>query len=107
MSFSYVVVVTGANRGLGLEFVQQILAGSKHLPFVPADATVIATVRDSSKATHLDELKGTYGDRLRIYALDQADATSVTDFAKKLVADQVGAHSKYNSDSHYVTPTTN
>ena len=63
------VVVTGANRGLGLEFAQQLTA---------AGATVIGTARKPDEA---DELKATGA---RVEQLDVADAESVAAFAQRL-----------------------
>jgi NAD(P)-dependent dehydrogenase (short-subunit alcohol dehydrogenase family) len=77
-------LVTGANRGLGLGFVEKILAGSDDLPFLPADVIVVATARDPTKATALHELKEKYGDRLVICTLDQTIPASLTEFLVEL-----------------------
>ncbi len=58
------VFITGANRGLGLEFTRQYAADGWR---------VIATCRDPDKA---DGLKALDGD-IRIYAMDVTDAVSV------------------------------
>ena len=63
------VVVTGANRGIGLEFARQLTA---------AGATVIGTARRPDEA---DELHATGA---RVEQLDVADAASVTAFADRL-----------------------
>ena len=56
-----VVVITGANRGLGLEFCRQYLAkGDK----------VYACSRSPEKATDLLELKQSYGQQIEIVPLD-------------------------------------
>ena len=55
------VAITGANRGLGLEFVNQYLA---------KNYSVIAFCRTPAKAQELNELKKKYNDKLSIYALD-------------------------------------
>ena len=62
-------VVTGANRGLGLEFAKQLLAGG---------ARVIGTARKPSEATELAALGAT------VATLDVADDDSVAAFAKTL-----------------------
>lgn len=62
-------VVTGANRGLGLEMVRQLLA---------AGHGVIATARDPGSASELADLG------VRVEALDTADAVSVAGFAARL-----------------------
>jgi NAD(P)-dependent dehydrogenase (short-subunit alcohol dehydrogenase family) len=64
-----VVLVTGANRGLGLEFVQQLQAKGYE---------VIGTARSPQKAT---ELKATGA---RVEQLDVADAASVAALAGRL-----------------------
>lgn len=56
-----VVVITGANRGLGLEFCRQYLAGG---------AKVYACSRSPEKAAELLELKQTHGGNLEIVPLD-------------------------------------
>lgn len=56
-----VVVITGANRGLGLEFCRQYLAGG---------ARVYACCRAPEKATALLELKQSHGEALDIVPLD-------------------------------------
>lgn len=70
------VLVSGANRGLGLEFVRQLLARG--------DA-VIAACRDPAAATALASLAATRSDQLQVLALDQADAASIAQFARSLV----------------------
>ncbi|MBT8071686.1 MAG: SDR family NAD(P)-dependent oxidoreductase, partial [Gammaproteobacteria bacterium] len=64
-----VVLVTGANRGLGLEFVQQLQAKGYE---------VIGTARSPQKAT---ELKATGA---RVEQLDVADAASVAALTERL-----------------------
>lgn len=71
-----VVVVTGANRGLGLEFVTQILKADHGLPNVPKDAIVVATCRDPSKADDLKKLQQEYQGRVDIVANDVTDEKS-------------------------------
>lgn len=65
------VLVTGANRGLGLEFARQYAA---------QDWRVIATCRDPGKASALEGL----GSAVTIHALDVTDATAVEALAWKL-----------------------
>lgn len=57
-------LVTGANRGLGLEFVRQLLARGDH---------VIAACRHPGKANALNLLAGEHPGRLRVLPLDLAD----------------------------------
>jgi NAD(P)-dependent dehydrogenase (short-subunit alcohol dehydrogenase family) len=65
------VLITGANRGLGLEFARQYLR---------AGWTVIATARDPAAAKDLAAL----GDGLRIVPLDVTSAESVAALATAL-----------------------
>jgi NAD(P)-dependent dehydrogenase (short-subunit alcohol dehydrogenase family) len=63
------VVVTGANRGIGLEFVRQLADRGDR---------VFATVRDVSRATELQELASKHPrDRVTIVPLDVADEHSI------------------------------
>jgi len=60
------VFITGANRGLGLEFVKQYLErGDK----------VFASCRNPDKATLLQQIKDKYRDNLEIIKLDVSDET--------------------------------
>lgn len=61
-------LVTGANRGLGLAFVTQLLERG---------ARVLACCRDPSQARVLDALRAAHGDRLVIHALDVADPAAI------------------------------
>ncbi len=69
------IVVTGTNRGIGLEFVRQFLSRGDQ---------VEATARDPQHATELKALQGTAGERLRIHRVDVADDASVKGFADAL-----------------------
>lgn len=68
-------VVTGANRGLGLEFVRQLLARGDH---------VIAACRHPGKANELNHLAGDHPGRLHVLPLDVADEKSRIAFAHEL-----------------------
>ncbi|HVP62362.1 MAG TPA: SDR family oxidoreductase [Myxococcaceae bacterium] len=68
------VVVTGANRGIGLEFVKQLTARGEE---------VEATARDPGDAAELRALVQP-GVRLRVHPLDVADDASVAGFATGL-----------------------
>ncbi|MCL6713105.1 SDR family oxidoreductase [Pseudomonas sp. R2.Fl] len=57
-------LVTGANRGLGLEFVRQLLARGDH---------VIAACRQPGKANALNLLAGEHPGRLQVLPLDLAE----------------------------------
>ncbi len=68
------VLITGTNRGLGLEFVKHFLGRSD---------TVIATCRDSSSATELQALAAN-NENLSLKNLDVSDAQSMAAFATEL-----------------------
>jgi NAD(P)-dependent dehydrogenase (short-subunit alcohol dehydrogenase family) len=69
------IMITGANRGLGLEFTEQYLADGWK---------VIATCRDPGQAGHLHHLYTLYPDQLLIYRLDVANFTQVEQLAAEL-----------------------
>ena len=69
------VLITGANRGLGLEFARQYAADGWQ---------VYASYRDLSSASKLRRLANTSEDNLRIMALDVTDPSSVKAAVTKL-----------------------
>jgi NAD(P)-dependent dehydrogenase (short-subunit alcohol dehydrogenase family) len=69
------VLVTGANRGLGLAFTQQLLARGDR---------VVATARHPGKATALNALAGEYPGRLHVLPLDVASSKSRDELAREL-----------------------
>lgn len=68
-------LVTGANRGIGLEFARQLLAHGDH---------VIATCRHPGKATALNTLGGEYPGRLQVLPLDVASEKSRAELVREL-----------------------
>ncbi len=60
-------LITGANRGIGLEFARQLLVRGEH---------VIAACRHPGKAAALNALAGEYPARLHVLPLDVAEAKS-------------------------------
>lgn len=72
------VLITGANRGLGLEFVRQYAADAW---------AVIAVCRNPTKADKLQKLMGQYNN-VRIEALDVGDTQSIKILTEKL--DDIG-----------------
>jgi NAD(P)-dependent dehydrogenase (short-subunit alcohol dehydrogenase family) len=68
------VVISGANRGLGLEFTRQ---------YAEAGWTVIAAARDLQKGDALKSLAASHKN-IEIAALDVANDASVAEFKKKL-----------------------
>ncbi len=68
------ILITGANRGIGLEFVRQ---------YADLGWQVIATCREPAAAANLRELAGS-GPRIRIEELDLASPASIDDLAGRL-----------------------
>jgi len=68
-------LVTGANRGLGLEFVRQLLARGDR---------VVATCRHPGKASALNQLTGEHPGRLHVLPLDVADPKAHAVLAREL-----------------------
>jgi NAD(P)-dependent dehydrogenase (short-subunit alcohol dehydrogenase family) len=68
-------LITGANRGIGLEFAKQYLADGWR---------VYATCRDPNSASELRQLADNSGDKLRILALNVTDPASVKAAAAEL-----------------------
>ncbi|MBN8727153.1 MAG: SDR family oxidoreductase [Xanthomonadales bacterium] len=66
------VLVTGANRGLGLEFARQFLARGDH---------VVATCRDVAAASELRQLAAGHEGRLVVLPLELPGAESIRAFA--------------------------
>lgn len=65
-------VVTGANRGIGLEFARQLAQQGNH---------VTATARDVGGAVALHELAAAHSGRVRVAPLDHSDPASVSALA--------------------------
>lgn len=75
---SSTVLITGANRGIGLEFARQ---------YAEAGWQVVATCRNPDEASALRDSAGASEGRMRILALDVVDTPSVA-AAAKAIADQ-------------------
>lgn len=73
------ILITGANRGIGLEFVRQYLARGD---------SVIATCRDFEKAGELKKLQ-VNNPSLRLLELDVSASDSITTFPDRLGSDPV------------------
>lgn len=74
MTSSQTVLITGANRGIGLEYVRQ---------YAQEGNTVYATVRDMAQAFELQSLAATYA-RIHLLALDIADISAIQALAREL-----------------------
>ena len=83
-------LVTGANRGLGLELASQLLARQRH---------VVATCRHPGKATALNRLAAEHPGRLHVLPLDVADARSRDALLRELplVTDEAPLHLLVNN----------
>lgn len=92
------ILITGTNRGLGLEFVSQFLAAGQR---------VIATARDPGNAPALQALREQYPRQLSLHALDVANASSrdqlVNDLADEpihLLINNAGVHGGWGRLNH-------
>jgi NAD(P)-dependent dehydrogenase (short-subunit alcohol dehydrogenase family) len=74
------VLVTGANRGLGLEFVRQYAADGWR---------VFAGCRDPGSAKELGQLAAASGGKVRVLALDVTDTASVRAAAQSLAGEPI------------------
>jgi NAD(P)-dependent dehydrogenase (short-subunit alcohol dehydrogenase family) len=70
-------LVTGANRGLGLEFVRQLLVRGEH---------VIATARKPGQALELNELAAAYPGHLQLLPLELTRPASIAELAREAAA---------------------
>lgn len=68
------ILITGTNRGIGLEFTRQALARGDR---------VVATCRDIATAADLQDLQGRY-EQLEVRPLDVASADSMQEFVRRL-----------------------
>jgi NAD(P)-dependent dehydrogenase (short-subunit alcohol dehydrogenase family) len=69
------VLITGANRGIGLEYVRQLLARGDH---------VIATARHPAQAHDLNRLVAEHPGRLHVFPLDVMDPKAEAEVAREL-----------------------
>jgi NAD(P)-dependent dehydrogenase (short-subunit alcohol dehydrogenase family) len=73
-------LITGANRGIGLEFARQYLAGGWQ---------VYAACRDPDSASELRRLADGSGHKLKVVALDVTDPSSIKAAAAELDAQTI------------------
>lgn len=76
-----VYLVTGGNRGLGIEHVKQFLEKT--------DAKVIATARQPRKADELNSLSKKYADRLSVIELDTGSESSIEVYGMRMPSREV------------------
>jgi len=88
------VLITGANRGIGLGLVSKFLAHGH---------TVIATARNPDGARDLWEFEHTYPGRCRILALDVTDDRSISSFADSLKGQAIDV--LINNAGYLATPS--
>src|SRR5690554_5923007 len=69
------IIITGANRGIGLALVKTYLLGGDR---------VFALCRQPQQADQLNELAASAGGQLTVHPVDMADAGSITTFAGSL-----------------------
>ncbi|KAI0743377.1 C-factor [Daedaleopsis nitida] len=74
----YVWLITGANRGIGLELAKQLLEQPTN--------TVIATARDPAKAVSLKELNNNAKGTLHVVGLEVADRESTRKATEKVAS---------------------
>ena len=78
-----VVLVTGCNRGLGLEFLRQLAnpkTGSKASPNL-----IIGTCRNKNDpGADLETLLNEHGDKIKLHSLDLSQLSSIPDFAQSV-----------------------
>ncbi|GKS70363.1 NAD(P)-dependent dehydrogenase, short-chain alcohol dehydrogenase family [Nitrosomonas sp. PY1] len=74
------VLVTGANRGIGLEFVRQYAQDGWH---------VIACCRNPTTATKLHYLNGQFPQYLKVYALNMIDLAQIEQLSETLSTEAI------------------
>ncbi len=74
------VLITGTNRGIGLEFVRQ---------YAQDNWRVLACTRDPSSAGELNRLVSQFPEAVQVHALDVADHAQIGQLSKKLVSEKI------------------
>lgn len=73
-------LITGASRGLGLEFTRQYAADGWH---------VFAACRDPAGASALRDIEAGAGGRVRVHALDVTDHARIESLARELAGEAI------------------
>lgn len=87
------ILITGANRGLGLEFTRQLLERG---------GQVFAACRRPDSAHELQELKESHGDRLQILQLDVTDPDSIGRSEQRVRSEAVSLELLINNAGIYM-----
>jgi len=95
---SYTWLITGSNRGIGLELTRQLLTDSP-------ETAVIAACRSPDKATDLHALKSKVKGTLHIIALDVSNEKSIRDSVNAVDAILAGKGLDYLYNNAAVNPT--
>ena len=77
MSLLKTVVITGASRGLGLEFVKQLAS-------TPSCQTLVASCRNPESAQDLWKIKESCPEKIHVLKLDVNDILSFGEFFDKI-----------------------
>ncbi|CCM04760.1 uncharacterized protein FIBRA_06950 [Fibroporia radiculosa] len=97
MSESYTWLITGSNRGLGLELTRQLLTSPSN--------TVIASCRTPDKAAELHALKNTAKGTLHVIPLDVSSEQSIRDSVRHVDTILAGRGLDYLYNNAGVNPT--
>lgn len=84
------VLITGANRGIGLEFATQYVADGWR---------VLACCRQPEKSAALDKLAGLYPGRIKVHFLDVADPIQIDQLGQVLADESIDL--LINNAGHY------
>src|SRR3954451_22773808 len=87
------ILITGANRGIGLELVREYLA--------QGDLLIFATCRHPESANELRALTGEHPDQLKILALDVTDRAAIDSAVEQITAQVDGLDVLYNNAGIY------
>lgn len=82
MTKNRITLITGANRGIGLEFARQDAADGWR---------VFACCRNPEKADALNKLAAQYPEMIMIHALDVADHAQIARLAQVLASESIDA----------------